>query len=47
MKIETRKYQYQDGTVGTFIYEKTDKGILKTSIFETVDGWATMKKEYI
>ena len=45
MKEKTVKYQ--DGTVGTFIYEKTEKGILKISIFETVDGWATMKKEYI
>ena len=36
--------KYQDGTVGTITYEE---GILKVSIFETVDGWATMKKEYI
>ena len=39
--------KYQDGTVGTITYEETEKGILKLSIFETVDGWATMKKEYI
>ena len=39
--------KYQDGTVGTITYEETEKGILKLSIFETVDGWAKMKKEYI
>ena len=39
--------KYQNGTVGTITYEETEKGILKLSIFETVDGWATMKKEYI
>lgn len=45
MKTETRKYQ--DGTKGTFTYKETEKGILKISVFETADGWATMEKEYI
>lgn len=45
MKEKTIKYQ--NGTVGTFIYKETKKGILKISVFETADGWATMKKEYI
>ena len=39
--------KYQNGTVGTITYKKTEKGILKISVFETVDGWATMEKEYI
>ena len=29
------------------LIKKTEKGILKISVFETVDGWATMEKEYI
>ena len=45
MKTETRKYQ--NGTVGTFTYKETKKGILKISVFETVDGWSTMEQEYI
>lgn len=45
MKEKTVKYQ--DGTKGTFTYEETEKGILKISVFETADGWATMKKEYV
>ena len=45
MKEKTIKYQ--NGTVGTFTYKETEKGILKISVFETADGWATMEKEYI
>lgn len=45
MKEKTVKYK--NGTVGTFTYKETEKGILKISVFETADGWATMEKEYI
>lgn len=39
--------KYQNGMIGTFTYKETEKGILKISVFETVDGWATMEQEYI
>lgn len=45
--MQTKTVKYQDGTKGTFIYKETEKGILKISVFETADGWATMKTEYI
>lgn len=36
-----------NGTLKIISYKETEKGMLKITIHETIDGFATLDKEYI